>query len=108
MDSERRKLKRYVRRIEARFHSGRLRATGHVGNLSKQGLFIRTESLPQAGAPVDLTIETPSGAKVEISGRVRWTTDQLKASGETPTGFGVIIEGHPPGYMDFFESLLLG
>ena len=108
MSSERRKLKRYVRRIDARFHSGRLRGLGQVGNLSKQGLFIRSEQLPQTGAPIDVTIEMLNGQKVEISGRVRWTTDQLPGCEDTPRGFGVIIDGHVPGYLDFFESLLIG
>ncbi len=49
MGRERRQLKRFMSRIPAIFVCGSLKAEGYVKNLSKEGLFVRTESLPLPG-----------------------------------------------------------
>jgi hypothetical protein len=106
-DRDRRRLRRYVQRLEAHFQSGRLRGLGHVRNLSKEGMFIGSERLPQPGAPIALTIETTDGEKIDLNGTVRWTTAQLPNASEAPPGFGVHVEGRSPAYRELFEALLL-
>lgn len=106
-ERDRRRLKRYVQRLEAHFQSGRLRGLGHVRNLSKEGMFIGSERLPQPGAPIALTIETTDGEKIDLNGTVRWTTAQLPNASEAPSGFGVRVEGRSPAYRELFEALLL-
>ena len=49
---ERRRLRRVMKRIPAAFEAGRLRGKGHIKNISKEGLFLRTNALPEAGASV--------------------------------------------------------
>ena len=113
--TERRRLKRHVDRVQVYFQSGRTQGRGYIRNLSKGGLFIRAESLPAPGAPVALTIELPSGIKVDLNGTVRWTTAELngtpQALGEPAVpvrpGFGVRIESDSARYRELFESLLL-
>ena len=105
--SDRRRLRRYVQRLEAHFQSGRLRGLGHVRNLSKEGMFIGSERLPQPGAPIALTIETTDGEKIDLNGTVRWTTAQLPDASDSPPGFGVRFEGHSPAFRELFEALLL-
>ena len=104
---DRRRLKRYVQRLDAHFQSGRLRGLGHVRNLSKEGMFIGSERLPQPGAPIALTIETTDGEKLDLNGTVRWTTAQLPNETQAPSGFGVRVEGHSAAYRELFEALLL-
>jgi hypothetical protein len=104
---DRRCLKRYVQRLEAHFQSGRMRGIGHVRNLSKEGMFIGSDRLPQPGAPIALTIETAGGEKIDLNGTVRWTTAQLSNASEAPPGFGVRVEGRSPAYRELFEALLL-
>jgi hypothetical protein len=114
-ETERRRLKRHVQRVEVYYQSGRTQGRGHIRNLSKGGMFIRADALPQPGAPVALTIETPSGAKIDLNATVRWTTAELSgpAPSTSPTdpavksGFGVRIESESPAYRELFESLLL-
>jgi hypothetical protein len=105
--AERRRLKRYVQRLEAHFQSGRMRGLGHVRNLSKEGMFIGAERLPEPGAPIALTIETSTGDKIDLNGTVRWTTAQLPDARDAASGFGVRVEGRSPGYRELFEALLL-
>lgn len=102
---ERRRLKRIVKRIPIRFDAGGLRGQGHIKNLSKEGLFIRSHLLPQPGEAVRITFDTPDGRKVEIEASVRWTTAQLADSG-SPPGFGVYIESPGPEWREFYAALL--
>ncbi len=104
---ERRKLKRYVRRIPAKFSSPTMHGTGHVKNLSKQGLFMRTNVLPLPGEEVSVIILTRDRRKIEVIGRVRWTTAQL--GGRTPAqpGFGMYIDRASDAFVEFFTDLLL-
>jgi hypothetical protein len=106
-ERDRRRLKRYVQRLEAHFQSGQLRGLGQVRNLSKEGMFIGCERLPQPGAPIALTIETADGEKLDLNGTVRWTTAQLPNASEASPGFGVRVEGRSPAYRELFEALLL-
>lgn len=103
---ERRKLKRVVKRIPIRFETGGLRGQGHIKNLSREGLFIRSHLLPAPGDMVCVVFGAPNGQKVEIIGTVRWTTAQLQNS-DAPPGFGVRIDQPGPDFREFYESILL-
>ncbi len=104
---ERRRLKRMVKRIPIRFEADGLRGQGHIKNLTKEGLYIRSHLLPEPGTRIRIEIVSPDGSKVEIPGVVRWTTAQLREATGMP-GFGVMIEQRTPEFLGFFESLLLG
>lgn len=103
---DRRKLRRYAKRIPAMFVSGSLCGQGHVKNLSKGGVFMRTERLPDPGAEVSILIQSPDGRKVEVTGTVCWTTDQIPAEDAQP-GFGMQISTRNEAYLEFFGDLLL-
>ncbi len=104
---ERRRLKRVVKRIPIRFEAGGLRGQGHIKNLTKEGLYIRSHLLPEPGTRIRIEIVGQDGSKVEIPAVVRWTTAQLREGGGAP-GFGVMIEQRTPEFLGLFESLLLG
>jgi hypothetical protein len=107
---ERRKLKRIVQRIPARFSTATAQGAGHVKNLCKEGLFLRTDALPEPGEQVQVLILTRERLKIEVLGTVRWTTDQLPDSEEVEPGqegFGVLIEAPSEEFREFFADLLL-
>ena len=103
---ERRKLKRHGSLIPALYKSGSLNGKGHIKNLSKEGLFMRTDRLPPPSAPVRILIQPPDGRRIEVSGTVRWTTDQYPIpSGKS--GFGMYIDVRSDAFMELFRELLL-
>ena len=104
---ERRRLRRYVRRIPVRFLAGTLRAQGHVKNLSQEGLFIRSHVLPRPGDEVVVAFTSPQGLKIEIAGFVRWTTEQFPSAKTVPPGFGVRLHRVDDTFLRFFEEILL-
>jgi uncharacterized protein (TIGR02266 family) len=101
---ERRRLRRAFTRIPVLFQAGTLRGTGHIKNLTQEGMFIRTHILPAAGDNVHLTFTTPDGHKIEVEGVVRWTTDQMDET--CPLGFGVRLVRVDEEYLRFFEKIL--
>jgi hypothetical protein len=107
LGSERRKLRRIVKRIPAAFEAGRIRSRGHIKNVTKVGLFVRCEELPTTGEKVRVVFHDRNGCKVEVRGEVRWTTEQLRERTPKP-GFGVHIDTPSPEFLDFYEQILLG
>lgn len=105
---ERRRLRRVMKRIPAAFEAGKLRGKGHIKNISKEGLFVRTDVLPIAGASVRIVFHDRHGSKVEVRGTIRWTTAQLPPEEKAKPGFGVYIEPGNDEFHDFFEGILTG
>jgi hypothetical protein len=105
---ERRKLRRLLKRIPAAFEAGTLRGKGHVKNVSKEGLFVRSSVLPPVGSDVRVIFHDRNGSKIEIRGTVRWTTDQLPAAEKAKPGFGVYIARGNEDFDEFFGQILLG
>lgn len=100
-----RRFKRVARQISAQFSCEGRYARGRIKNLSKQGMFIRAAKLPRSGQPVRIRFETSSEHKIEVVGRVRWTTAELQREDITP-GFGVLLESPGVDYREFFKTLL--
>ena len=103
---ERRKLKRVIKRIPAFFMCGTLHGDGYIKNLSKEGLFMRTDLLPAPGEMVQILIQARDGHKVEVTGTVRWNTAQFPGRDPHP-GFGMQIEPVTSEYRELYESILL-
>lgn len=104
---ERRRLKRIVHRIAARFQTDAIAGQGHIKNICREGVFLRTGDLPEPGESVTVSFENETGEKIEVSGSVRWTTAQLQCSQDVPPGFGVHIDNPTSEFDEFFEHLLL-
>ena len=105
---ERRRLRRILKRIPAAFEAGSLRGKGHVKNVSKEGLFVRSSVLPPVGNDVRVIFHDRNGSKIQVHGTVRWTTDQLPTSAKAKPGFGVYIPRGNEEFDEFFEQILLG
>lgn len=103
---ERRKLKRTVTRVPASFEAGDLRGRAYVKNVSKGGVFLRSETLPTTGSEVRVLFHTREGCKVEVTGIVVWTTEDFEAPDARP-GFGVRFHSDSTAYREFYEQILL-
>jgi Tfp pilus assembly protein PilZ len=104
---DRRKLKRVIKRIPVRFSTASARAGGHIKNLSKEGVFVRSNVLPMRGDAIEISFETRDGRKIEVAGDVRWTTAQMDNHEAAQPGFGVQLREPSAEYMEFFEEILL-
>ena len=93
-------------RIPATFVAGEICGNGHVKNLSRDGLFIRTDTLPAKGESVGLIFFLQDGSKLEISGTVRWSTAQLAQAEQATPGFGMRIDERNAEYLEFYERIL--
>ena len=73
---ERRRLKRVVKRVPVIFVCGPLNGEAHIGNLSKGGLYLRTDVLPPQGARVQVLIK-PHDSNHKIVGELVFQSDRL-------------------------------
>ncbi len=106
--SEKRRVRRSVTRIRATFVAGHTKGNGHIKNMSPDGLFLRTDTLPVRGDPISVIFNLADGSKVEVTGTVRWSTAQLPRSEQAKAGFGMLIDQQNDLYLQFYEELLAG
>ena len=104
---ERRRLKRFTKRVNVRFETATLRGNGRIRNLHREGMFIASHLLPASLERVRVVIETRDGRKIELTGSVRWTSAQMPDRAPAP-GFGLQLENPGADYFEFFASLLYG
>lgn len=103
-----RRVGRTVTRIAATFEAPSVQARGYIKNVSKEGLFLRTNTLPATGDPVSIIFVDRLNRKVEIYGTVRWTTAELASEVDAKPGFGMCIDRPGPEFLEFYEELLTG
>ena len=101
----RRKQKRIPKRLSVLIEVDGTYSQGRIKNLSKTGVFVRGSVLPEPGSQVRLRFETLEGEKIEVSGRVRWTTAGLPKE-DAASGFGVLIDDPGDDFRAFFLTLL--
>src|SRR5262245_49300886 len=101
----RRMLRRAIPSIRAAFEAGELRGVGHVKNVSKEGLFVRSDILPPPGSEIRVLFHDRRGDKIELHGCVRWTTAQLGDKSARP-GFGVQLSKPDDAFRAFYEEIL--
>ena len=103
---ERRKqLRRNVRRVSVTFEAGSVRGSGYLKNICKNGVFVRSDAVPDPGTQVRILIEDGE-AKAEIHGVVRWTTNQLPDAAEARPGFGIFVPDPSADFLALFEQVL--
>lgn len=96
-NSDRRVFDRFTTSLPVRFSSEMLDFDaqaelehGSVENISRGGLFIRSEFLEVPGTPVLLVVTVPgTGETVRLSGHVAWITDEPPAG----PGMGIRLTG---------------
>ncbi len=90
-----------IERIPMQILSEAGQSVGHLRNVSKQGVFVRTSEMPPPGNVVAIQFSNPNGGFVNLQGEVRWTTKQLE-NPEVPEGFGVRLDETPGEFRRFF------
>ncbi len=98
-----REAKRYVRRLEAEFEGGGLSGRGLTSDISRKGLFIRTQKALAPGTPVTVRLHLSNGRISIVKGVVRRAIKVPIYASEIKNGMGIEIKEMD----DFFESLLM-
>jgi len=76
---------------------------GHLKNVSRSGMCVRSADLPRPGVTIALQFEAPTtGAPVNLRGEVRWSSDRLGAD-TSQSGFGVLLHEPPTQFREFFR-----
>ncbi len=109
-DSERAYQGRSVRRVlkervQVRFETPSSSGTGHLKNVSREGLFVTTEAPPAAGDPALVVFQDLADRWIELSGVVSWTRDESESSAAALPGFGMKIASPSDAYLEFFKEL---
>jgi len=99
---ERRRHKRFTRRLETRFKSGGMNFTGISSNLSETGLFIRTKRSFAPDSVLDIELILPDRRASFLKGIVKWTVKT--AISTFKNGMGVEIIEKDASYADFIKS----
>ena len=89
-------------RIPAEFTSGGRSGRGEVRNVSAGGLFVGTLEIPEEGSTVELKLNAPGKASVEVKGLVWWTAPAGRAN---PCGFGLRVLDDDEGYQRLVEAM---
>ena len=89
-----------ITQISVRFVAEGVEATGHLCNVSRSGMYVRTGEPPRSGAIVALQFEAPAGKLVDLRGEVRWNAAGAARAGR-PEGFGVRLHEPPREYREF-------
>lgn len=106
--ARKRKGKRQGERISAQFESDSTQGEGYLKNVSKSGLFVRSDQLPMRGETLRVRIERTFGDWVEVEGEVRWTTQDLDVDRPVRPGFGLRILKPTRDFKVFYRELLQG
>jgi len=90
-------------RIPIRFLAEGSEGVGHLKNVSRAGLFVRSNELPRPESPITLQFEMPhTGTAINLRGEVRWTSEGQGSVDPSP-GFGVQILEPPREFQEFFR-----
>lgn len=92
-----RETKRFIRRLEVEFEGGGLRGRGLTSDISRKGLFIRTQKALAPGTPITVRVHLSNGRISTIKGLVRRAIKFPIYTSEIKNGMGIeIIEMDPP------------
>ncbi len=91
--------------IRVRYVAEGEEAIGDLESVSRVGVFVRAPELPRAGSVIVVQFDPPEGARVDVRGEVRWSTQGV-ANAATPTGFGVMLHEPPKEFLEFYHWVL--
>ncbi len=109
MDMERRRSKRIILSLEAKLISGDISYDGLIGNISEDGIFMRTMPTKASidsftpGTNFELKFQLPSEGKLSLHCRVIWS-HKTPPHGLTYS-MGMEIIDPPPEYKEFLKTL---
>jgi hypothetical protein len=92
-----------VEGIPSVWSTGKLYGEGWIHNLSREGVFVRSERLPEPGDPIGLVCYYER-EKVELRGEVRWTS-LLAEGADLARGFGVHLPLPGRAFLELYRRL---
>ncbi len=95
---EKRALERVPVNVQADFFYGDTMYAGKVKNISKKGMYIKTEMCPPSDSKLEILLPF-----MEEVLKVRVKVRRLEKTGETYKGMGVEVMDSSNGYVDFFN-----
>ncbi|HDZ62599.1 MAG TPA: hypothetical protein ENH40_05590 [Nitrospirae bacterium] len=100
---QKRRSKRVIKRLEVTFNVRGHIYTGITSDISKEGIFIRTQKGLPPGITVEVELYLPSGEMLKMQGVVKRTIktpyQQIK------NGMGIELTDPPQKFTDFANSL---
>jgi PilZ domain-containing protein len=97
---EKRTARRRKAEMTVEFVQDTLYGTGVIADLSRRGMFVRSNRIPGTGPALRLTVNLPNRTKIVLTGRVIRTVADPSRPG--PSGFGLRLAEDSPEY----EALL--
>ncbi len=97
---EKRTTRRRKAEMTVEFSQDSLHGTGVIADLSRRGMFVRSNRIPGTGPALRLTVNLPNRTKIVLTGRVIRTVADPSRPG--PVGFGLRLAEESPEY----EALL--
>jgi len=101
---QKRRHRRFTKRIEAEFNFGDRKIVGISSDLSERGLFIRTRYPLAIGSAVDLTLYLSGDKTAQVQGIVRRAVKGQSAL--IKSGMGIELTGYDDTYADFLSNVL--
>ena len=98
---EKRRAPRHRVEMLVEFDVGDSWERGVTGEISRSGMFVRSQRIPNVGPAVNLTVHLPSGRELLLKGRVVPISDDLAR----PAGFGLRLTEKPGEYDEFLTRL---
>ena len=100
---QKRRSPRVIKRLEVRFTTGEINYTGITSNLSKEGIFIRTQKGLPPQTIIEIELYLASGKAIKLRGQVKRTI-------KTPfqaikNGMGIELINPPREYIEFLKTL---
>lgn len=101
---EKRTARRRKAEMTVEFVQDSFRGTGVIADLSRRGMFVRSDRIPPGTGPaVRLTVDLPNRTKIVLTGRVIRTVADSSRPG--PSGFGLRLAEESPEYEALLSKL---
>jgi PilZ domain/Thioredoxin 2, N-terminal len=101
-----RRFNRFKKRFDARFSSGDHKFRGISGNLSEDGIFIRSTKSFIPGSPVDIELTLNENQVSKLRGVVKWS--KRIALPTVSSGMGIELKEKDRHYADLLNGLSKG
>jgi hypothetical protein len=98
---ETRTVRRHKAEMTVEFSQGALNGAGVTGDISRRGMFVRSNLAPGTGPVVRLTVNLPGGRKLALTGRVVRSVASAPTAPASP-GFGLRLVDDWPEYEELF------
>jgi curved DNA-binding protein CbpA/Tfp pilus assembly protein PilZ len=107
---EKRKYERIPKRLAVRFGTGQPDDMGFTGDLSRSGLFIKTNTVFSPGESLRIKVTLPDSRILDLVGEVMWAkrVSPSMIRHVKKSGMGIQLVDIPKGFSDFVESVESG